>query len=175
MAGERWPYMVFFFGVFLTCFGSGYYHWKPEDATLVCDRLPMTLGFMSLLAATVAERISVRVGLWMLLPLVVAGIASVWWWQRTGNLWPYAAAQYWSLLLIVLMLALFSPRYTRGSDLACATGFYVLAKIAEALDEQIFHVLRVVSGHSLKHLITAVATFWILRMLMKRSERRNQN
>src|SRR5258707_798113 len=40
---ERWPYIVLFFGVLLTCFGSGYYHLAPDDARLVWDRLPMTL------------------------------------------------------------------------------------------------------------------------------------
>ena len=166
--GEKWPYAVFFVGVLLTCFGSGYYHWKPSDATLVWDRLPMTLGFMSMLAATIAERISVRAGVRLLCPLLLAGMVSVWWWQRTGNLWPYAATQYLSLLLIVLMLALFPPRYTRGCDLAYATGFYVLGKIAEALDAQIYQALGFMSGHSLKHLITALAPFWILRMLWQR-------
>src|SRR5579871_2800475 len=47
---ERWAYAMFFFGVLLTCLGSGYYHLKPADATLVWDRLPMTIGFMSMLS-----------------------------------------------------------------------------------------------------------------------------
>jgi hypothetical protein len=167
-AGERWPYAVFFFGVLLTCFGSGYYHWKPDDATLVWDRLPMTLAFMSLLAATVVERISVVTGLRLLWPLVAAGAASVWWWQRTGNLWPYAAAQYWSIVLMVLMFVLFPPRYTRTVDLVYATGLYALGKVAEALDGNIYDLTHCVGGHALKHLITALAPLWILRMLMKR-------
>src|SRR6202021_2968343 len=54
---EKWPYFVFFLGVALTTFGSGYYHADPNNARLVCDRLPMTIGFMSLLAAMVDERI----------------------------------------------------------------------------------------------------------------------
>jgi hypothetical protein len=47
---ERSPYFIFFLGVALTAFGSGYYHANPGDAGLVWDRLPMTIGFMSLLA-----------------------------------------------------------------------------------------------------------------------------
>ena len=83
--GERLPFAVFFLGAFLTCFGSGYYHWAPDDATLAWDRLPMTLAFMGLLAAVVGERIDARAGLWLLWPLVIAGAATVWWWRRTGN------------------------------------------------------------------------------------------
>jgi len=55
---ERAAYVVFFLGLCGTCFGSGYYHWAPGDATLAWDRLPMSLAFMSLLSATMAERIS---------------------------------------------------------------------------------------------------------------------
>lgn len=59
---ERWPYVVLFFGVLLTCFGSGYYHLAPDDGRLVWDRLPMTLGFMGLVCAIIAERIQRAIG-----------------------------------------------------------------------------------------------------------------
>src|SRR5262245_63120081 len=38
---------VLFLGVFLTGFGSAYYHWDPNDDTLFWDRLPMALTFMA--------------------------------------------------------------------------------------------------------------------------------
>jgi hypothetical protein len=169
-AVERLPFAVFFAGAFLTCFGSGYYHWNPNDATLTWDRLPMTLAFMGLLAAMIAERIEVRTGLWLLWPLVLAGAASVWWWRYSGNLWPYACAQFFSILLIGLMLVLFPPRYTRTVDLLWVTGFYVLAKILEALDVPIYTLThQFVSGHTLKHLAASVSVYWVLRMLQRRS------
>lgn len=170
LRSERIPYAVFFAGAFLTCFGSGYYHWSPDDATLAWDRLPMTLAFMGLLAAIVAERIDVRAGLLLLGPLVAAGAASVWWWRRSGNLWPYACAQFFSIVLIGLLLVLFPPRYSRTGDLLWVTGFYVLAKVFEALDRQIFALTDyLVSGHTLKHLAAAVSVYWVLRMLQRRS------
>ncbi len=166
---ERLPYAVFFAGVFCTCFGSAYYHWQPRDATLVWDRLPMTLAFMSLLAATLVERLSVSAGMRLLWPLVAAGAGTVWWWQWTGNLWPYMGAQYFSIVLIGLLLALFPPRYTRSGDLVAITGWYVLAKVAEALDVGIYKACGWVSGHTVKHLIATAAVYWALRMLRKRS------
>ena len=60
------------------------------------------------------------------------------------------------------------PRYTRGSDLLIVAAFYVLAKICETADHQIFSVGHLVSGHTLKHLGAAAAGFWILHMLQKR-------
>jgi hypothetical protein len=168
---ERAAYVVFFLGVCATCFGSSYYHWSPRDATLAWDRLPMTVAFMSLLSATMAERISVTAGTQMLWPLVAAGAASVAWWRWTENLWPYMAAQYFSIFLIGWLMLVFPPSYTRGGDILTVTAFYALAKIAEALDAQIFALTGWISGHTLKHLIATMAVFWVLRMLRKREPR----
>ena len=170
---ERWPYLVFFVGVALTAFGSSWYHLHPDDHTLVWDRLPMTIGFMALVAAMIAERISVKLGLWLLAPLVALGAASVIFWDYTqsrghGDLRPYALAQFGSLIVVVLLITLFPPRYTRTFDFGIALALYVLAKILESTDGPIFTVGGIVSGHTLKHLAAALSTYWILRMLRLR-------
>ena len=165
---EKITYVVFFLGACFTCFGSGYYHWAPKDVTLAWDRLPMTLAFMSLLAATISERVSVTAGTRLLWPLVAAGAASVWWWRWTENLWPYVAAQYFSIFLIGWLMLFFPPSYTRSADILGVAGFYALAKIAEALDAQIYNLTGWISGHTVKHLIATVAVYWVLRMLRKR-------
>jgi hypothetical protein len=59
-------------------------------------------------------------------------------------------------------------KYTRGSDFAVVVGLYVLAKILEIADRQVFALGRIVSGHTLKHLAAAAAGYWILRMLRRR-------
>ena len=168
-ASERWAYVVFFLGVILTGFGSAWYHWSPSNSTLVWDRLPLTLTFMSLLAATITERIHVKLGVLLLGPLLVAGVASVFYWQRTGNLWPYGAVQFYLPLLIALMLWLFPPRYGRTADWLWVIAIYALAKVAEAFDQAILNMTTLLSGHTLKHLIAAVAVFWLLRMLTRRT------
>src|SRR4029077_13777309 len=53
---ERWPFLVLFIGVALTAFGSGYYHWSPDNDRLVWDRLPMAISFMAFFASMIAER-----------------------------------------------------------------------------------------------------------------------
>jgi hypothetical protein len=172
-ARERWPYAAFFLGVTLTAFGSSWYHLNPNDATLVWDRIPMTVGFLGLVSALLAERVSVRAGLWLLVPLVALGIASVFYWELTqqrghGDLRPYAFAQFGSLLIVVLLIALFPARYTRTYDLGISFALYALAKIFEAADRPIFAALRFVSGHTLKHLAAALSAYWIVRMLRSR-------
>jgi hypothetical protein len=169
---ERWPYFFVFAGLLLTAFGSSYYHLAPDNARLVWDRLPMTITFMGLVAAVIAERISVRLGLWLLPILMVVGLGSVlqWHWSEVrgaGDLRFYASVQAYSTLVILLAF-LFPRRYTRTADFGLVVGFYVLAKLLETFDRPIFAALHVVSGHTLKHLAAAAAGYCILRMLQKR-------
>jgi len=169
---ERLPYVILFGGLVLTAFGSSWYHWHPNNTRLVWDRLPMTIVFMSLIAALIMERIDLRAGLWLLPVLLLVGISSVlqWYWtevHNVGDLRFYAAVQAYSVLFLLLVL-LCPPRYTRGRDLAVVAGFYVLAKLLETFDKAVFSWGHVVSGHTLKHLAAAMAGFWILRMLQKR-------
>lgn len=169
---EKWPYFAVFFGLLLTSAGSSYYHLAPDNARLVWDRLPMTIVFMGLVAAVIMERISLRWGIAMLPLLLAIGAASVFQWRWSeqrgqGDLRFYAAVQLYAALVVVLALFLKS-RYTRGSDLAVLTVFYLLAKVAETFDRQIFSVGHWASGHTIKHLAAAIGSYWILRMLMKR-------
>ncbi len=167
-------YLVFFSGVFLTGLGSGYYHIEPNNTTLVWDRLPMTIAFMGLFTAVIAERISLKAGRLLLFPLLAFGVFSIWYWhwteiQNLGDLRLYALVQFLPMILIPLMLWLFPPRYTRGYDFMITIGWYGLSKASEALDGPIFSAGNIMSGHSLKHIFAAIGTYWILRMILKRT------
>jgi hypothetical protein len=176
-ARERWPYLVVFLGMLLTAFGSAYYHLAPDNERLVWDRLPMTIVFMPLVAALIAERVNLKLGLWGLPILTAVGIGSVlqWHWtvrQGTGDLRFYAAVQLYAVLAL-FVVTLLSPAYTRGSDLLVVAGLYALAKICEVADSQIFSLGHIVSGHTLKHLAAGAAGYWILRMLQRRQPIQN--
>lgn len=171
---EYWPYLVFFISIVMTALGSAYYHWQPDNVTLLWDRLPIAIGVMALLAAVLVERVDVRIGLRLLPVLVLLGAVSVlyWYWseqQGTGNLNFYIVTQFYSLLLIVLLSLLLPSGYTYDNAFLKAIGLYALAKVAEMLDQQFFSFGQIVSGHTLKHLIAALAIWWIVRMLQKRS------
>ncbi len=171
---EKWPYATLFAGAALTAFGSAYYHWAPDNARLVWDRLPMTLGFMGLLCAVVSERVSLALSRWLLVPLMAIGGASVAYWhwselQGTGDLRPYALVQFGSLLVVVLLLVLYHARYTGSAYFFAGIGAYLAAKGFEAADQQIFALGQVVSGHSLKHVAAAAGIACIVVMLRKRS------
>jgi hypothetical protein len=174
-SAERWAWGVAFLGTALTCCGSGYYHLAPDSPRLAWDRLPMTIGFMGIVAAVVSERVSATAGRWLLAPLVAVGMGSVWYWRWSAthgveNLNPYGAVQFGSMLIILLTLVLFPARYTRGSDFVVAVFLYGLAKVGEHFDPQIFALTGgIISGHTLKHLFAAAAIGWLVRMLTKRT------
>lgn len=170
---ERWPYFFFFLGVMLTAFGSTYYHWSPDNGTLLWDRLPMAMGFMGLLAAVLGERVAPALAGQMLVPLVGAGIGSVIYWRWTDlagrdDLRLYGIVQFGSLALVLALCLLLRSRYTRGNDMFAVVTLYTLAKLFETLDNQVFALGGVISGHTLKHLTAALACYFVLRMLILR-------
>jgi hypothetical protein len=174
-AREQLPYLIFFLGALLTCFGSAYYHAAPDNPRLVWDRLPMTLGFAGLVAAAVAERADLKLGLRSPGPLLLLGIVTVVYWYATermgaGNLIPYAAYQAWSIAIIVLLLVAWpASRYGRGGLLAWAAVWYGLAKVFETFDLQVYRLLGgTLSGHTIKHVLAAFAVFAIVRQLRLR-------
>jgi hypothetical protein len=160
--------IVLFTGLFLTGFGSSYYHLNPNDDTLFWDRLPMTLCFAAILAAVVEERVDARAGRILLRPMVAIGIFSLLLWRWTDDLRLYAWAQFFPFLTLVLILRLFPPKYTGAFYWVIAAALYALAKLLEFLDEKIYSVGSIVSGHTLKHLAAAAAGFAILRLFLTR-------
>jgi len=62
--------------LFLTGFGSSYYHLNPNDDTMFWDRLPMPLCFVAILAVVVEERVDARAGATLLRPLLAICIFS---------------------------------------------------------------------------------------------------
>jgi len=166
-------YVLFFAGVALVNFGSGYYHLWPDNETLVWDRLPMTFAFMALFAVIIAEFASLKTGKFALWPLVAFGLFSVVYWHFTetsghGDLRFYALVQFLPMLLIPLLLLLFKPRFTSTGGYWALLFAYVLAKVFEFFDESVFNSLGIISGHSLKHIVAALGIFFLLRTYRKR-------
>ena len=173
---ERWPYAVFFVGMLLTALGSSYYHLAPDNERLFWDRLPMTIAFMALVAAQVVDRIDIRAGLALLLPMLLVGAASVVYWRATeragdGNVLPYAILQAYTVVILLLIALLQPSRYSRGGDIYWVFAAYVIAKLLELFDVTVMDVGHVVSGHTLKHLAAAAAGLIVARMLLLRTLR----
>jgi hypothetical protein len=170
---ERAPWLVFCVGVALTGAGSAWFHLAPSAGTLVWDRLPMTLGFMGLLCALLTERVDAAWGRRLLWPLVGVGVSSVLYWYLSelagaGDLRPYFLVQYYPLLAVPLLLLLFPARYSGSFTYLAALGAYLLAKVAEVKDTEIYRLGGLVSGHTVKHLLAAAGIGAIVWMLARR-------
>ena len=135
----------------------------------------MTISFMAFFSAIISERINKKLGLSLLVPLLLIGIGSIIYWNWTeqngaGDLRIYALVQFVPIMFIPIIVLMFPSNYTRGKDLFYVIGFYGLSKLFEALDNQIYLLGGIVSGHTLKHLAAAFAVYWLLRMLYKREK-----
>ncbi|HEY8220250.1 MAG TPA: ceramidase domain-containing protein [Methylobacter sp.] len=164
-------YLTFFVGTLLIGFGSAYYHYRPDNQTLLWDRLPMTIAFMALFGAIIGEYISTRLAWKLFIPLLLLGIASVVYWHVTelnghGDLRAYALVQFLPILLIPLILWLFDSKLNGDKYIWGIIGAYAASKLMELFDAGLYSILGALSGHSLKHLFAAFATlmfYWALR------------
>jgi hypothetical protein len=171
-AGLRLPgplsIRMIFLGVFLVGFGSPYYHWAPSDGTLIWDRLPMTLGFMAILATIIGERVSERAGALMLWPLLAVGAISLVVYGVTGDLRLYGWVVFFPIAALLLIFCLFPARYTGTGMWLTAAALYAVAKAFEFFDAPVFAAGQLISGHTLKHLFAAAGCFVLLRNFQTR-------
>jgi hypothetical protein len=165
-----YAWLVFFAATLLVGFGSAYYHWAPDDAGLLWDRLPMTIAFMALFVGIVSEHIDERLERTLLGPAILVGLASLAWWRHADDLRLYAWVQFAPLVALAFLFFAYRARYSHRIYLLYGLLFYVLAKIAELLDAQIFAWTgHVVSGHTVKHLLAAAAPLCVHLMLERRA------
>lgn len=167
-------YGTFFVALAVIAPGSAYYHWMPDNQSLVWDRLPMTLAFMSFFTITLAERLSLKFARIIFLPLIIVGVLSIVYWHHSelagnGDLRPYGLVQFLPMLLVPMILLMFDEKFTHGRAIWWFLGWYLVAKIFELLDQQVFEWLGLISGHSLKHLGASIGCFIYLRYLQTRS------
>ena len=167
LAELRPAYIILFCGVLLTGAGSGWYHLAPNNRTLIWDRLPMTIAFMSLFTIIIGEHISQRWARKLLFPLLVAGTLSVAYWalserRGAGDLRPYALVQFLPMLLIPLMLLMYRSRFDRTAFIWWVIAAYAVSKVLEYYDGTIFALRGIISGHSLKHVVAALGPVLLL-------------
>ena len=168
-------YLIFFSSVFLTALGSAYYHWWPTNESLIWDRLPMTLAFMSLFSIIIAEFISIKTARRLIWPLLVIGLFSVLYWmvgelKGQGDLRIYVLVQFLPIILSVLILLGFTSRFSNNRIFFWLIICYALAKLLEHFDEQVYSTLKMISGHSLKHIIVAWGLWLLLEGLSNRTD-----
>jgi hypothetical protein len=157
-----------FSGIILIFFGSMWYHLSPDDDTMVWDRLPMTIVFASLTSLVISDRWSVEIAKKVHWPLVAIGISSILLWHFTGDLRPYMFFKHEPIIFIVVLLVFTTGAYDRSKDYFIALGLFLAATIFELADKQVFEILNIMSGHTIKHLLAGLACWYLFKMIQNR-------
>ena len=104
------------------------------------------------------------------MPLLLLGTISVIYWHYSelkgnGDLRLYAFIQFFPMLIIPLIFLLFKNlENNKGLYLLVwVIGWYIIAKLFEIFDSSIYTYTNVLSGHSLKHIAAAIATFYMVK------------
>lgn len=168
---SRVGYALFFGALFLTAFGSGWYHLAPDNGRLILDRLPIALACAGILAAVRNETMGAN---WWFTPLATGfALFSVYWWRYTdlqgvGDLRPYIYVQLLPLLLIPLLQWQAKVPLPERRLFAGAVVLYLLAKLCELGDHALYGALGGIGGHGLKHLLAAGASALVAWSLARR-------
>lgn len=147
-----------------TAFGSAYFHWETTPHRLFWDQLPMSLGFGSFVGMVVADRVDLVWGKGLAVLLWLLGPWSVWnIYYGDGTTQYYLSIQFGSLIISAILLLLMPRGSLRTAPIFFGIGVYILAKVFESFDAEIFAKLGFISGHSLKHLAASIALYAILQ------------
>ncbi|HBH38034.1 MAG TPA: hypothetical protein DDX06_06565 [Curvibacter sp.] len=164
---------LFFTGLVLTAFASGWYHGRADDAGLFIDRVGMSFAFAGLLGLAVASRITARAGAWTAPVVLLWGVLGAWVCWKLGNLLPWAVLQGAGLALLLVL----SWLHPRGLAVRwwLIIVIYAAAKLCELADHVIYEATgQLISGHSLKHLVAAFAAWPVIRTLQQLGQNARQ-
>ena len=164
-------------GSMLVGLGSSYYHLNPNNNTLLWDRLPMSIVFSGIFMYAMAELDLVKK-----INYIPASIAYLVFSMATVITWyigtkihhdliaPYVFLQFGGMILIIILalMAFFESKNKLAKTLISIIACYALAKVFEHFDFQIFTALNhIISGHSIKHIVSAFAIWLWFNFLQK--------
>ena len=121
-----------FIGFILVTLGSGYYHWLPNNTTLVYDRIPITIILISFFAFIIYTSKNETMGYKALLIFNIIGISSVIYWIVSeklgkGDLRWYGMVQFFPIIAIPLILILYKPKIKFRKEITLIFLFFGLA------------------------------------------------
>jgi hypothetical protein len=157
-------------GFVLVAAGSAWYHAAPADTTLVWDRAAMTIVFAAATALYAADRISPRAGAVALGILAAIGLWSQWHWAVSGDLRAYRFAELLPFVMVPAICLLFPGRVTTLRHAWAIIAIFGLATLCEHYDRVIADAVAV-SGHTVKHLVSALAGWLAVAMVSGRATR----
>lgn len=181
-AGQKKLFYCFVLSCFALCLGSGYYHYNPDNESLVWDRATMLLGFALILIDTAIRYhiFNEKHLLTKIFFIEVLFLITLLPWIYFDRLELYVLAQFF-VMSVMPLLALKNYLETKNMGYAVSTNnhnlyqhilymflFYSLAKFFEHYD-LLFYQLLNFSGHSIKHICYAIALYMFGRNIFKKA------
>ena len=133
---------------------SGYYHTQPTNDTITLDMLCVISIYLIVVSYFVTSDVMYL--------LVVIGISSVLYWNKTRDLRLYEL-----LKIIIPIYCLYKLHTTRAANYLFPLLFISIAvRLCEYNDSMIYRLTgNTISGHSLKHIVAAFQLCVIIRAL----------
>ncbi|MDP3815191.1 hypothetical protein [Pseudomonas sp.] len=154
-------------GLLFTFAGSSVYHLSPNDHSLLYDRLGMLVLFSGILSLATADRLGLAAASGVLLTVALGGAASLWAWRASDNLLPWILLQAGGMLVLASLAFCRARSGGHGFRLGLCVAWYALAKLCELTDDHLFHLSgELLSGHSIKHVLSAIAVLPLLLPLV---------
>ena len=167
----RFHSQIFFAAVFVTGFGSSYFHWNPSPESLVWDRVWMSVAFAAATSLLIKDRVDFKWDRPLFFGLLGFGILSVLMACYGRDVRAYIVTQFGFLMLIVGVVRFYPPGQIQKKYLGVSVLLYAAAKILELYDRDIYDTLGLISGHSLKHLISACAVVPMVKAIEETKKR----
>ena len=170
---QRAMALLFFGGLWLLALGSATYHLDPNHANLALQRYCMAAVVAGVLGLAAAGRVSERAGAALGVATLLAGLAAVATWTRTGNVLPWTLLQFagavvlWFLALQQPLLRALPVQWALVL-LTCAA-----ARLLQANDHAVFAATgQLVSGHALASLAAAMAAAPVVCAISRAAQHR---
>ena len=170
-AAQRCLAALFLFGLVATTLCSAVYHLAPDHAGLCIDRLGMSAAFAGLLGLAAADHISARAGVALAAFVALAAPATALIDGLAGNMTPWAVLQGGALVLLAALSVRRPQPGALGFSIAGVIAFYAAAKALEMADAPVLALTQhLISGHSAKHVVAALAAWPVVRALQRAAQ-----
>lgn len=166
-----WLLAIAALGFALTALASSIYHWQPDDTGVFWDRLAMGVIFAAVIGLAAGQIYGALTAAAAAFLTLAAAVLALWIWRQTGNFTPWIVLQAGGMLLLLAIACVPKHSPLRQAavpllPLGALIAWYSLAKLAELGDHSVFAASTgLLSGHSLKHILAALAAWPLLQML----------
>ena len=135
----------------------------------------MTMVFTPFFATIIYDYVDRRMGALVFYSFILLGIYSIFYWYYTelmgvGDLRLYAFVQFFLIVTVPLILLFYKNDNLYTKQIWMVVGAYAVAKLFEHFDVKVFELLGFISGHTIKHLFSALAVYFIYLIYQKRIE-----